>query len=95
VVVSRILVGTFPLLVDRAGSWIGGAGSSQLGAFPLLLDGHDSWTGSGCVEMGRVGTFYEVPSPCLILSCSRVGSRVAVTSSLSVKCIGAPLKYCQ
>jgi hypothetical protein len=42
-VVGRgILVGMFPLLVDGAGSWMGGAGSSWLGAFPLLLDGHVS-----------------------------------------------------
>jgi hypothetical protein len=39
---GRMLVGTFPLLVDGAGLWMGGAGSSWLGAFPLLLDGHGS-----------------------------------------------------
>jgi hypothetical protein len=39
IVVGGILVGTFPLLVNRAGLWIGGAGSLWLGAFPLMLDG--------------------------------------------------------
>jgi len=42
VVGGGMLVGAFPLLVDRAGSWMGGASSLRLGAFPLLLDGHGS-----------------------------------------------------
>ena len=42
VVGGGILIGTFPLLVDGAGLWMGGASSSWLRAFSLLLDGHGS-----------------------------------------------------
>jgi hypothetical protein len=39
--------------------------------------------------------FCEVPSPCHDLSHSRVVSRIAVTSSSSVKHTGSLLRYCQ